>query len=257
MMLRLASLSPFPPFYRLDNSADWTLYTLAAMNGKIGYLNEALSVYRYHPGGFWTSAPKETQEARVVEYYENIATVLPPAYAGLVNSKLVPRCYRLAMAYRRNGELELSERYLRKCESLEPDQRKLKWELRCATGNRARAVFPPDSLTIRIEPQTVSAGNPWDIQINEANLTAEAGREYALRFRARADEAREFFVGFSRAHTPWTGLGLYAKHDATPDWSEFEERFICQENDDNARIHFDLGGGAAALEVANIRLEPF
>jgi hypothetical protein len=79
---------------------------------------------------------------------------------------------------------------------------------------------------------------------------------YAVRFRARADEPRDFSVGFARAHDPWTGLGLYQKRVVTSEWGEFEELFLCQATDDNARIHFDLGGSCVPIEIADVRLDP-
>ena len=256
VMLRRESLAPFPEWYLRDNSADWTLYVLAAMNGKIGFINETLAVYRYHPGGFWTSQPSEVQEARIVEFYENIATVLPASYCDSVKSRLIPRYHKLFRTFRSRGDLQSSDLYRQKLESLEPDPRKIKWELRCAGGNRARVVYPAADDTLRVEIEPVVSVAPWDVQLNQPYFTVEADRPYVLRFRARAEEDRKFCVGVSRAHEPWSGLGLYETRALTHDWEELELRFVCDATDDNARIHFDLAASDIAIELAAVRLDP-
>jgi glycosyltransferase involved in cell wall biosynthesis len=255
VMLRRESLAPFPEWYVHDNSADWTFYVLAAMNGDIAYLNETLSVYRYHPGGFWTSQPTDVQEARIIEFYENIATLLPVSYCEAIKSRLLPRYYELFRSFRSKGDLQSADLYMHKLQTLEPDARKVKWELRCARGNRACVVYPAADDTIRVEIETAVSAPPWDVQLNQAHFTVEAYRSYAVRLRARAEESRKFCVGVSRAHEPWSGLGLYETRALTHDWQELELRFVCDATDDNARIHFDLGGSDIAVEFAAVRLD--
>ena len=42
--------------------------------------------------------------------------------------------------------------------------------------------------------------------------------------------------------------------ELTPEWQSFEDEFVATVDDDNARIHFDLGASNAAVELASVRL---
>ena len=107
---------------------------------------------------------------------------------------------------------------------------------------------------MRIPIDRAQRSVPWDIQANKTNLSIRADHRYALSFRARADRPRSITFGVSQAHEPWQGLGLYKNVDLTPEWKTFEATLVPTADEDNARIHFDLGDSDIAVELSAIRL---
>jgi Methyltransferase domain len=129
------------------------------------------------------------------------------------------------------------------------------WSLRVAGGNTATLTSPPDdSDALRIEIGTITTGTPYDIQLNQPRLRVFADERYLLKFRARADRSRPVGVGFAKAGAPWTNLGLYKTIDLASEWRDFCEEFAAVADEENARIHFDLGESGAPAELASITL---
>jgi glycosyltransferase involved in cell wall biosynthesis/peptidoglycan/xylan/chitin deacetylase (PgdA/CDA1 family) len=137
----------------------------------------------------------------------------------------------------------------------EADLRTLKWQLRVANGNNARLVFPPeDRELLGVSISQVKSNDPWDIQLNQADLSVKSGREYQISFQARAASPRTAFAGFSMAHAPWENLGLYRSFDLTAEWVAHNFQFAAIGNEANARIHFDLGGTAVSVDLRSIAI---
>jgi hypothetical protein len=130
------------------------------------------------------------------------------------------------------------------------------WDLRAVGGNHAALVFPPDDPEkVRVDIRKAKTRTGWDIQLNRQGLQVTSNQRYAVQFRARADRSRRIGVGFARAHEPWTSLGLYLILNLTPEWQTFHEEFLASDDDDNARIHFDLGGRNIGVELTSVTLQ--
>jgi glycosyltransferase involved in cell wall biosynthesis len=139
--------------------------------------------------------------------------------------------------------------------SLEIDSREMKWWLRIARGNSAKLVFPPaDPEVVRVEISKGRKKETYDIQLNQPQIKIRAQNRYRISFRARAECPRGIFLGVSQAHEPWSGLGLYRTIELTSEWQSFEEEFVCTGDDDNARIHFDVGHSDISLELSSVSL---
>jgi SAM-dependent methyltransferase len=82
----------------------------------------------------------------------------------------------------------------------------------------------------------------------------KGGDKYALNFRARASANSTIGLAFSKAHEPWDSLGLYESCQLSPDWQCFWTEFVVAQDDDNARIHLDLGHNTGSLELAGMTL---
>jgi glycosyltransferase involved in cell wall biosynthesis/SAM-dependent methyltransferase len=129
------------------------------------------------------------------------------------------------------------------------------WWLRVAPDNAAHLVFPPNSPeTVRIEITKATTQTSFDIQLNQPRLQVKTNQPYTVCFQARADHPRSIFVGFARAHVPWTGLGLYSKIELTTEWQSFTEDFVATADETNARILFDVGDSDIAVEVSAVSL---
>ena len=79
-MIRRSAIDRFPPWYDDDPSADWTLFLLAAMRGKIGYVDADMAVYRQHAGGYWSSLGASEQQRRIQQQYDAMLRLLPPVH---------------------------------------------------------------------------------------------------------------------------------------------------------------------------------
>lgn len=139
--------------------------------------------------------------------------------------------------------------------SAEEDISESPFELRVAGGNIADLVSPAtDPEIVRIAIKKAEGRKRWGIQLNQPHLKVKSNHHYTVNFRGRADGRRSIILGFAKAHEPWSGLGLYRKIDLTPEWENFQEDFIATADEDNARIHFDVGGSNIAVEVSSVSL---
>ncbi|MFC2169807.1 carbohydrate binding domain-containing protein [Acidobacteriota bacterium] len=122
-------------------------------------------------------------------------------------------------------------------------------------GNTANLVFPPDNPErMRINITKATSKTAWDIQLNHPQLSVKADHRYVINFQARADSPRSIAVGFAKAYAPWDGLGLYRNIELRPEWQSFEMDFAATADEDNARLHFDVGGDEIPVELSTIRL---
>ena len=135
------------------------------------------------------------------------------------------------------------------------DIRKNKWKLVVRNGNEANLLFPPSQPElVRVAIEKAEAKTVWEIQLNQPGFTVRKNELYVLSFRARSESARTMVVAFSQAHNPWDGLGLYQVVELTSEWRGFKEEFEATADDENARIHFDLGASEVGVELADVTL---
>ncbi len=70
VMLRRAWIEDIPAWYdSLFPITDWPLYILAAEQGTIGYLDEVMSLYRYHAGGLYSSKSEAEKLEATARFY--------------------------------------------------------------------------------------------------------------------------------------------------------------------------------------------
>ena len=84
---------------------DWPLHILNARRGSIGYLPEAMSVYRIHPEGDWSSMDLEERARGIVQIYERVGPILGPEYRSQLRSLLAMRYFELGRYAYRRGDL--------------------------------------------------------------------------------------------------------------------------------------------------------
>ncbi len=137
----------------------------------------------------------------------------------------------------------------------EEDIARSDWSLRVADGNVASLEFPDDgNVELRIPISKAVRSASWDIQLNRAQVSLKSDRRYAVVFRARADRPRRITFGVAKAYDPWDHLGLYKAVDLTPEWQRYAVGFVPTNAEDNARLHFDVGESAVAVDLADITL---
>ncbi|MEO8370911.1 MAG: glycosyltransferase [Candidatus Solibacter sp.] len=129
------------------------------------------------------------------------------------------------------------------------------WLFRVVPPNMARLTSlsgRPGAIRVTIESN--ESHSSYDIQLNQPRLRVMANHPYRVTFEARADKPRLAYLGVAMAHEPWNGLGLYRSISLGPDWQTFDEEFTATADDENARIHFDLAGDAAAVDLSSVTL---
>ena len=244
-VLRQSAFREFPEWYIHDQSADWSLFIFAAQKGQIGHIDGVMGVYRRHAGGSWAGLNRAEQLERIIVFYEILRSYLPGRYSGRIETELARQCHDLAFEHARMGNRVAARNYLNRS----------KWLLRSATGNKAHLMFPPDyPERTRIVFEKIATKNAFDIQLNRPCLGVEKGKAYRVVFRGRADGRRRIFLGFARAYEPWTGLGLYERIELTAEWQNFESTFVAVDDEENGRIHFDVGESDVPVELSDIRL---
>jgi glycosyltransferase involved in cell wall biosynthesis/peptidoglycan/xylan/chitin deacetylase (PgdA/CDA1 family)/SAM-dependent methyltransferase len=134
----------------------------------------------------------------------------------------------------------------------EPEHKWLRL-LRVANGNLAHLVFSPDNPNVvRIVILKLETRTSYDIQLNHPGLKVKSNHRYLVNFMARADSPRRISFGFAKSHAPWTNLGLYNQIELTSEWQSFEQSFTATEDEDNARVHFDLGDNEVSVELSSL-----
>ncbi len=126
-------------------------------------------------------------------------------------------------------------------------------QLRLGDGQLAALVVSddrPDVARIAIERSTSNIR--YDIQLSHTGLTLEAGHRYVLSYLARADQPRTIGVGVARSKAPWSNLGHYEEIELSDVWQNWERAFTATDSDDDGRVHFDIGGGHASVEVSGV-----
>lgn len=107
------------------------------------------------------------------------------------------------------------------------------------------------------EAQISSAGkDPWEIQLEQNNLTIEKGKIYRLEFRASADEEREITVNVGMAKAPWDSYSNFGTVTVGPNEKVIRNSFtMSNSTDSNARLFFDLGKNSTAnVQLRSISL---
>jgi SAM-dependent methyltransferase len=129
------------------------------------------------------------------------------------------------------------------------------WKFRVAAGSDAELLASADDPAgVRIAIGRSATKTGFDIQLNQPHLELKANHRYAVRFRARADGERSINVGVAEAHEPWGGLGLYERVELTREWECFEKEFLASADENNARIHFDVGESDISVELSGVSL---
>jgi glycosyltransferase involved in cell wall biosynthesis len=134
-------------------------------------------------------------------------------------------------------------------------ERLIKWWLRVADGNAADLEFCDDDPDmVRVAIKRAQSGMSYDVQLNQMRLQSKSNHHYVVRFSARADAPRSIFIGFAQAFAPWSGLGLYGQVELSTEWQTFEQSFVATQDEDAARIHFDMGNSNIPVELSSVTL---
>lgn len=96
IVFRKANVENIPNWFNKIKTADWALHILNARHGKLGYLNEIMSVYRIHDNGIWTSLSEEENINAKIEFFQKINDYLNYKYDEHISINLRSLRERLA-----------------------------------------------------------------------------------------------------------------------------------------------------------------
>jgi glycosyltransferase involved in cell wall biosynthesis len=101
-MLRKDAVGELPEWYEKALVGDWPLYILWAEQGKIGYIDEVLGVYRIHQTALWNQSDKLEKLERLIAVYEQMNANFNFRYDGIVQPLISKRKAELSLAQRTN-----------------------------------------------------------------------------------------------------------------------------------------------------------
>jgi len=97
VMFRSGLFDEFPSWYYDVPMGDWPLYVLNAEYGKIGYIDEVMSVYRRHAQGCWSSRELTRNLQAGIAMYEVVNAHLDYRYDRIIKAGIFFNSYRIAM----------------------------------------------------------------------------------------------------------------------------------------------------------------
>lgn len=133
--------------------------------------------------------------------------------------------------------------------------RSKRWSLKVQPPAAARleeSSEKPGEMRVSIEK--ADAKDPWRIQLINAGLPIHSGENYAVQFRARADEPRTAICALSGAVDPYPPMGLFKEFSLTKEWQPYRFEFTAEGSAPVSRLYFDLAGSPAAVQLADFAI---
>jgi len=120
-MFRNGLISEIPDWYvGMFPITDWPLHILNAEHGTIGYIDEMMSVYRYHSGGLYSVLSERRKLETTAAFYETMDANLGGRHTAAITRGMFEYFYGWARAYVRRGDLEGARACLRRCLARRP-----------------------------------------------------------------------------------------------------------------------------------------
>ena len=105
VMYRRSALGKIPDWYDdMFPITDWPLHILSAQHGDIGYLDEVLGVYRYHPGGLYSQFDEREKLEKTRDFYLTMNRNLDYRHDKLVRGALSKYFFEWAEEYAQRRE---------------------------------------------------------------------------------------------------------------------------------------------------------
>ena len=115
-MFRRGAIREIPAWYDvMFPITDWPLHILNAEQGKIGYIDEVMGMYRYHPGGYYSPFSETQKQAETLKFYRTMNRNLNYRYDRLINIAISKYFFEWAEEYKSRGDLEKMKACLKAC----------------------------------------------------------------------------------------------------------------------------------------------
>ena len=129
------------------------------------------------------------------------------------------------------------------------------WKVIAQEGAKATLAIAPDGA-MKVDIGKLGDGKGWQVLLAGPGGPVKAKERYTVSFRARAAEPRTMVVKAQQAKEPWESLGLFKPVSLTEQWQSFRLDFESKLDEPKARLGFNLGESAAAVEIADLDLAP-
>jgi hypothetical protein len=129
------------------------------------------------------------------------------------------------------------------------------WKVIAQEGAKATLAISPDGA-MKVDIGQLGDGKGWQVLLFGPGAAVKAKERYTVSFRARAAEPRTMVVKAQQAKEPWESLGLFKQVSITEQWQSFRLDFESKLDEPKARLGFNLGENAAAVEIADIDFAP-
>ena len=113
VMYRRAAVAEVPAWYNRFPITDWPLHVLYAREGRIGYLDRTLGVYRLHAGGLYSTLHERQKLEASADFYRRLRACSPGPLAAEVARGQRDFFLGWAEEFRRRGDLRMRLRCLR------------------------------------------------------------------------------------------------------------------------------------------------
>jgi len=115
VMFRNGLIKEFPSWLGNVKTIDWPMHILFAQHGKIGFINEVMSVYREHAGSAWRSMKYIQWVQEFIRVLELLNAELGFRYDNTIKSALCAWHFRLALEWAIHRNLAEAGKYARIC----------------------------------------------------------------------------------------------------------------------------------------------
>ena len=103
-LFRRQALGEVPQWYDRMDLTDWPLHVLNARNGRIGYIDEVMGVYRLHSGGAYSPLSEWHKLERTLQFYLSMNSNLDYRCDSLIRTALSRYFFEWAQEYAQRGD---------------------------------------------------------------------------------------------------------------------------------------------------------
>lgn len=101
-----------PDWYFNAPAGDWPLFVLLAEHGKIGFINQTMSVWRIHDGGVWSGADEIAKHELVIRMFEILQTHLGTKFETQIKAGVSDHWLGMAANSADRGDVATARVYL-------------------------------------------------------------------------------------------------------------------------------------------------
>ena len=140
-----------------------------------------------------------------------------------------------------------------KANLLKPTNQVGSWRFEQHEQGKGAARAADDAIEFEV---TNADGEAWHVQAVQTGLDLKDGKEYVLRYKARADPARSIQVNAMIDQDDWHQVGLSEEVELTKDWKDYSATFTAMDanKEKKNRISFVLGGEKGKVWVKDATL---
>jgi glycosyltransferase involved in cell wall biosynthesis len=114
-MYRHGLFDDFPSWHFVLPVGDWSTHILYALQGRIGYLDEPMGVYRQHRGSLYSQTGPVERLRIAIEMLRRFRCALPAEYGRIIDRSLCRHHQRLVRQCRDEGNVSEARRATRRC----------------------------------------------------------------------------------------------------------------------------------------------